>query len=65
MKINVDRDNVGPEDAAGEHAMTIDIEADLTFTALFQRLVKMNYFPRTPGNDAVWALVCRGEDIAS
>jgi hypothetical protein len=63
--IFINRSSVCMGDDIEDHKVTIEISKEITFSELFNKLIKKNYFPGIFGNNVVWALLYDNDDIVS
>ena len=52
-------------DDVDDHSMEIEVMDTDTFTIFFRKVINIKYFPCVIGNDVVWALTCRNDDLVS
>jgi hypothetical protein len=67
MKNNIfiNRSSVCMGDDIEDHKINIEISKEITFSELFNRLIKEKYFPDIFENNVVWTLLYDNEDIVS
>jgi hypothetical protein len=61
--IMINRSSVCLGDDIEDHKINIEISKEITFSDLFNKLIKENYFPGIFGNDVVWTLLYDNDDI--
>jgi hypothetical protein len=63
--IFINRSSVCAGDDIEDHKINIETSKEITFSELFNKLIKENYFPGIVGNNVVWTLLYDNDDIVS
>lgn len=65
MKIIVDRSSVCSGDDMSSHAKEFVIPEDMPYSAFMELIIQSGYFPNISGNDVVWVLENKNEELLS
>jgi hypothetical protein len=65
ITISVDRDSVCMGDDMENHQMFIEIDENISLEELFRTVIVKGYIPHVHGNDVVWALMHKNEELLS
>lgn len=63
LSIKVNRDSVCMGDDVEDHQISINLTENMTFEELFHELIKNKYLPQIHGNDIVWVLTYKDNDL--
>lgn len=65
MTIIIDRDSICMGDDVSSHAKELVIADDMRFSGLMELILTSDYLPRIAGNDAVWCMEHKNEELLS
>ncbi|MGM0509446.1 MAG: hypothetical protein ACQERZ_09875 [Fusobacteriota bacterium] len=65
MMIIINRDSVCMGDDFESHELSLEIDENINYEELFQRIIDMKYLPSVDGDDVVWVLTNNNEELLS